>query len=84
MQVCGSDGPVVLFGVVLAEVVGIIFFAALVVHKELALVYPIADLIEPHVHRFASFLLHFVVDDATGSAVVSLDGSWGLGMAKFL
>jgi len=52
-------------------------------NMELALAFAIAEPVEMHVHHFGVFLFDHVIDDPTGSVVVSLQGSGGLGMAQF-
>jgi hypothetical protein len=68
----------------LGEVVGLIGFFRLSVDNELALVNPVADPVETHVHGFGSALLDRVVGDAFSAFVVGLDGCGRLWMTEFL
>lgn len=51
------------------------------VDQELFLVHPVLDPIEAHVHGLKFVLMDGAVGDASGTSIVSLDGSWRLGMA---
>ena len=50
---------------------------------ELVLFYAVAEPVETHVDGFGLILSDGGVDNAVGSAVISLDGSWRLWMTKF-
>jgi len=52
-------------------------------NMELALVFVIAEPVKAHVHSLGAFLFDRVIDDPTGSVVVSLQGSGRLEMAQF-
>lgn len=66
---------------VLREVVGQVVGAFLPVDAEVALADSVADPIKAHVYGFGSTLFDFVVDDAFGNGIVSLDWSGRLGVA---
>jgi hypothetical protein len=60
--------------VMLGEVVGLIGFTWLPVDNELAMVDPVADSVEAHVHGFESELLDYVVGDGFSAFALCLDG----------
>ena len=71
-------------GVMLRMIIGPVEAAFAPEDVELALADAVAKPIVPHVNGLGPFLLHGVVGDADGGAVVRDDGSWRLGVAKFL
>jgi len=52
-------------------------------NMELALAFAIMEPVKLHVHSLGAFLFDHVIDDPTGSVVVSLQGCGGLRMAQF-
>jgi hypothetical protein len=68
--------------VVLGEVIGLVGSSRFPVDVELILANPILNPIETHVNGFGVFHLYSIVGDACSGAIVGLDGSGWLGMAK--
>ena len=67
----------------LGKVVGLVECAAAPVDDKLPLSYAIAYPVEAHVDGFGAALLHGIVGDAGGGAIVGYDGRGRLGMAHF-
>ena len=65
------------FGIVIAH----ICWAGPPVESELLLIFPIAEPVEPHIHRFRALGLDSIVDDAFGRGVICLNGSGRLFVA---
>jgi hypothetical protein len=68
--------------VVLGEVIGLVGSSRFPVDVELILANPILNPIETHVNGFRVFHLYSIIGDACSGAIVGLDGSGWLGMAK--
>ena len=83
MQVDGTMLAVVGGAVMFGEVIGSIIFSLAPVNDELVLFDSVTDPIETLVDGFGSTLFYSVVGDSSGSAVICLDDSWGLGVSHF-
>jgi len=66
----------------MCEVVTKIFCSWFPVDDELALLDPVSDPIEAHIHRSGLSLFEGVVGDARGSGVIGFDWRWWLGMSE--
>ena len=69
-------------GMVLGPVVSMVESSRGPKDLELFLAHAVAEPVNAHVHSFGTALLHGVVKDAFGGAVVSLERRWWLWMAK--
>jgi len=74
VDVAGTDGLVVRWGMMLGEVVRKIGDPALPVNLELALRHPVTDPVETHVDGLGAALLDSVACDATGAFIVGDEG----------
>ena len=84
MQAYGSLGLVVGGREMLGVVVRMVFTTRFPVDSKLALSNTVADPIEAHVDGFGAPLFDFVIDDAFGDGIVSLDGCGRLGPTHFI
>ena len=69
--------------VMFGEVVGLVEAAFLPIDVKLSLANAVADPIKAHVNCLGSLLFDGVIGNACGSAIVHLDGHWGLQMVQF-
>ena len=83
MDMCFSDFSMIRWTEVFSKVIGQVSIAFLPMHIELALGFSILQLTIPHVDRFGSLLLCFLVDKANSGAIIYLHRSWRLWMVKF-